>query len=107
MLQATIVVPYPGTPLYEQAIKNNWFRFGPGEYQRYDMQEPVLKTKDILPGDVMHLADRIYTSFLQPGFVRRYLKSIRCWSDVKYIFRGTKAVIGHLLDFHRKLNEKR
>ncbi len=107
MLQATIVIPYPGTPLYEQAIKNDWFRFPAGEYQRYDMQEPVLKTRDISPEDVMHLTDRIYTSFFQPGFVLRYLRNIRSGSDLAYIFRGTRAVIGHLLDFRRKVNEKR
>ena len=103
MLQATVIIPYPGTPLYEQALRNNWLRFSPTEYQRYDMQEPVLKTPDIPAGDIIRLADRIYSSFLQANFVWRYLINIRCWEDVKYIFRGTKAVIGHLLDFHRRV----
>src|SRR3989304_6956547 len=39
MLQATVIVPYPATPLYAEALKNNWFRFDPGEYERYDMTE--------------------------------------------------------------------
>ena len=107
MLQATIVIPYPGTPLYEQAIKNDWFRFAPTQYQRYDMQEPVLKTKGVPPEGVMRLTDRIYTSFLQPGYVLRYLRNVRSWSDVKYILRGTKAVVGHLMDFNRNVDEKR
>jgi len=29
MLQATVVVPYPCTPLYEEAVENKWFRIDP------------------------------------------------------------------------------
>ncbi|MCQ9208469.1 MAG: B12-binding domain-containing radical SAM protein [Omnitrophica bacterium] len=107
MLQATVVIPYPGTPLYAEAVENSWFRFGPTEYSRYDMQEPVLKTKDISAKDVMSLADRTYSSFLQPRFLFRYLSNIRTVSDIQYILRGSKAVMGHLLDFRRKVNGKR
>jgi radical SAM superfamily enzyme YgiQ (UPF0313 family) len=107
MLQATIVIPYPGTPLYRQALKNNWFRFDPREYERYDMREPVLKTIDMQPEEIMHLTNMIYTAFLQPSYILRYLRKICSWDDIKYVFRGTKAVIGHLQDFHRKVNEKR
>ena len=107
MLQATVVVPYPGTPLYQESLKNNWFRFAHTQYQRYDMQEPVLESADIAPQEVMALTDKVYSSFLQPLFMARYLKKIRSFSDIKYILRGLKALAGHRLDFKRGLNEKR
>jgi len=107
MLQATVVVPYPGTPLYQEAIENNWFRFKPTEYQRFDMQEPVLKTKDMAPQRVMNLANKIYSSFLQPRYILRYLKNIRNFNDLKFIMRGVRAVIGHLLDFNRGPDAKK
>lgn len=107
MFQATVVIPYPGTPLYDEALKNNWFRFSPSEYSRYDMQEPVLNTEHISPEHVMSLTNKIYSSFLQPGFILRYLKNIRSFNDLKYLLRGGRAVIGHLRDFKRKVNEKR
>jgi len=107
MLQATVVIPYPGTPLYDEAIKNNWLRFDPFAYERYDMQEPVLRMQDLQPDEIMRLTEQTYSSFLQPAYILRYLKNIRSYSDIKYIFRGTKAVIGHLMDFSRGLNEKK
>jgi len=101
MLQSTVVVPYPGTPLHQQAIENGWFRFDPMEYSRYDMSEPVLKTPDMEPDEVMKMCGGIYQSFFAPRFVWRHLTSIRSVEDLSYVARGTKAVIGHLLDFAR------
>lgn len=107
MLQATIVVPYPGTPLFEEAVQNNWFRFSPKEYERYDMREPALVTPDFPPEAVMGLTERIYGSFLQPSFLLRYVSRIRSLSDAQYLFRGAQAVIGHLMDFRRQVHEQR
>lgn len=99
MLQATVVMPYPGTPLYEQAIANDWFRFDPSEYERYDMTEPVLKTPDMDPDEVQHMASLVYKNFISPKFVWRHLKKIRSWEDVSYVSRGAYAVAGHIKDF--------
>ena len=41
MLQATVLVPYPGTELYQEGIVNDWFLFSPSAYERFDMAEPV------------------------------------------------------------------
>jgi anaerobic magnesium-protoporphyrin IX monomethyl ester cyclase len=101
MLQSTVVVPYPGTPLHRQAVENGWFRFDPTEYSRYDMSEPVLKTPDMDPEEVMKMCGGIYQSFFTPRFVWRHLSSIRSMEDLSYVVRGSKAVIGHLLDFAR------
>ncbi|MFC1560922.1 B12-binding domain-containing radical SAM protein [Candidatus Latescibacterota bacterium] len=99
MLQSTIAIPYPGTPLYEQAVENDWLLFDPTEYEKFDMTAPVFKTPDMKPEEVVKICNSIYRSFLQPSYILRYLKSIRSPSDVKFVARGAKAVIGHLLDF--------
>lgn len=101
MLQATMVVPYPGTGLYEEALRNNWFRFRPQEYERYDMQEPLLETPDMAPEEVVRLCDKIYRIFLSPRFFMRYVKKIKSPEDIAFIGRGAKAVLGHILDFLR------
>ena len=100
VLQATVLIPYPGTPLWKEAKENNWFLFDPMEYERYDMREPVLKVK----GDSEEIAkvcEKIYTIFLTPKYVWARLKSIKTWEDVKFNLRGVKAVLGHLKDFWR------
>ena len=101
MLQSTIVIPYPGTPLYRQAVENNWLRVDPADYEKFDMTYPVFRTPDMTPEEVINICNSIYRSFLQPSYVLRYLRSIRSPADVKFIARGAKAVIGHLLDFTR------
>lgn len=101
MLQSTVVVPYPGTPLHDQAVEHNWFRsdFDHLDYDRYDMREPVLAPPDMTPSDVMALSAEVYGSFLTPRFVWRNLRQIRSWRDLDYVWRGVKAVVGHLRDF--------
>ncbi len=102
MLQSTVVVPYPGTPLFKEAVENGWIRFDPVDsWQRYDMTEPVLKTPDMAPDEVMKLCSDIYKSFITPRFVLRQIMNIRTKEDLDYVLRGTRAVLGHILDFAR------
>ncbi len=102
MLQSTVVIPYPGTPLFKEAVKQNWIRFDPiDSWERYDMTEPVLKTVDMEPEEIMKMCSDIYKSFITPRFVLRQLKNIRGKEDLSYIIRGSKAVLGHILDFAR------
>lgn len=102
MLQSTIVIPYPGTPLYKQAIENDWFLIKPDEYERFDMTSQILKTIDMTPEEVMSISKGIYKSFLNPKFIFSHMRKIRSFEDVKYLLRGIKPVIGHLRDFSRK-----
>ena len=102
MLQATVVVPYPGTPLYQEALENGWFAIDPMEYARFDMDEAVLNTTDMTSREVADYARRLYQSFLSPRFVLRRLLKTRNINDIHYILRGAKAVTGHVLDFYRQ-----
>ena len=99
MLQSTIVIPYPGTPLHAQAIENDWFSIDPDAYERYDMTEPILKTPDMTTAQIMQICDDIYKVFLTPKYVLRKISTIRSQEDLQYILRGFKAVIGHIRDF--------
>jgi anaerobic magnesium-protoporphyrin IX monomethyl ester cyclase len=101
MLQATVVVPYPGTPLYRQALENGWFKdgFDPTDWDRFDMRELVFKTPDMEPAEAMELCAQVYESFLTPRYIWRHVSHIRSLEDLDYVYHGAKAVIGHLLDF--------
>jgi len=102
MLQSTIVIPYPGTPLYQQAVENDWFLIKPDEYEKFDMTTQILKTVDMTPDEVMSISKEIYKSFLNPKFIFRHLKKVKSYEDFKYLLRGIKPVFGHLRDFSRK-----
>ena len=105
LLQATVLVPYPGTPLWKEAKENNWFLFNQKEYERYDMKEPILKTKDSDANDVANICGQIYTIFLTPQYIIQRIKNIRSWNDFKFNLKGVKAVFGHLKDFFVKKND--
>ena len=102
-LQGTIVIPYPGTQLYAQARENNWLRFdGPNNWARFDMREPVLKSP-IPKSEIMGLVQSLYTSFLSPSYMARTLKrAVRSRDHFRYyVVRGSKYLVGHLLDFRK------
>ena len=100
-LQGTICMPYPGTQLYAQARTNGWLRFdGPENWHRWDMREPVL-TSPIPDADILALVQGLYTSFLTPAYIERKLGSIFQSRDhfTYYVVRGSKYLVGHMLDF--------
>ena len=100
-LQSTIVIPYPGTKLYAEAVENGWFRIDPKDYDRFDMKEPVLSTPDMTPDEVMKICDEIYKVFLSPKYLLKQLVRIRSLRDFKYSVKGAAKVLGHVKDFAR------
>ncbi len=104
MLQATIVVPYPGTPLYQEAVEKGWFRIEPTDYDRFDMSETVFNMPDMTAEEVNKICAEVYKAFLKPRYIWQQLTRIRSLRDLDYIWRGAVAVTGHLRDF---LEERR
>jgi len=98
-MQATIVVPYPGTPLFAECEKNNWLKTK--DWERYDMREPIMKT-ELSDEKLTSYVRSLYSAFVSPQFIWRTLSSIRNWDDIKYIsFQGLKF-LSKLADFRRK-----
>ncbi len=98
-LQATIVIPYPGTPLFDECKKNGWLKTG--DWNRYDMRETIMKCP-MSEEEIKSLTQELYKVFLTPNYVFRRLISIRSFDDLIFIKRGIKAVFGHLTDFSNK-----
>lgn len=95
-LQATVAIPYPGTPLYKYCQENNLLLTD--DYDRYDQREPVMKS-DLTEEDIKKMIGDLYKSFASPKFFLRKLAGVRNWSDVKFLARAGKKVLGHLTDF--------
>ena len=102
VLQSTVLVPYPGTPLWQEGVEKKWFRFNPREYERYDMREPVFKTQGYDPFEICNMVYGIFTS---PKYALKKLAEVRSLSDVKYLALGAKAVLGHKKDFSGRKRE--
>lgn len=98
-LQATVVIPYPGTALFTECEKNGWLKTR--DWDDYDMSKPLMKTS-MVDSEVRELTKGLYKSFLTPKFVIRKITSIRDFEDLKFFWRAGRAVWGHILDFGRK-----
>jgi len=98
-LQATIVVPYPGTPLFAQAKENGWLITE--DWERYDMRESVWKSP-VSSDDVKVFSQELYRAALSPRFIIRKILNIRSAADLAFLFRAGMKVLGHLKDFSSK-----
>ena len=95
-LQATLAIPYPGTPLYKYCQENDLLLTK--DYDRFDQREPVMKT-EMSAEELKKMIGKLYRSFITPKFLAEKITGIRGWKDIKYISRAGKKVLGHLTDF--------
>jgi len=96
-MQATLVVPYPGTPLFDYCQKNKLLRTV--DWDRYDMREPIMKT-DISKEELMGAIRQLYSrSVWNPRFILNTLSQLKSWDGIKYVgFQGLKY-LGKLGEF--------
>jgi len=97
-MQATLMVPYPGTPLFEECKGKGLLRTL--DWDRYDMREPVMETP-LKDDEISEMTQGMYKVAFDPKFVGRKILSLRSKEDVKFLFRAAKKVAGHLRDFGR------
>ncbi len=98
-LQVTMVVPYPGTPLFRELdqagllLTRNW--------DDYDMRQQVMRSG--VPEPIIKAAVReVYRAFLLPETIlRRLLMTRHPIADLKFYWRGFLSVAGHLRDFRK------
>lgn len=95
-VQATVVIPYPGTPLFDECKENGWLETT--DWDEYDMREPVMKVPMAEP-ELLKLVRDIYSTAFEPEFLVRRLLAIRGLDDIKYFLRAGVKVFGHLFDF--------
>jgi len=98
-LQATVVIPYPGTPLWKECKKEGWLLSE--DYEDYDMRKPVMKSP-LTEKQVLELTQDLYKSFLSPKFMIRKVTEIRSLDDIKFLFMAGWRFLGHMMDFSPK-----
>lgn len=99
-LQATIVIPYPGTPLFDQAKKNDWLKTK--DWDKYDMRQPILKT-EMTDEEIKEMVQGLYKSIFSPQFVFRKTKeAFSDWDTFKYYLRLAAKFPSKLMDFTKK-----
>lgn len=98
-LQATIVMPYPGTPLFEECGRNGWLLTE--DWDRYDMRERVMYSP-MTEEDIKELTRTLYKSFVSVRFIARKLLAVRTLDDLRFLKRAGRKFMGHLADFGQR-----
>lgn len=95
-VQATNVVPYPGTPLFEYCKRNGLLKTF--DWEDYDMSKLVMKAP-ISDKDVAKMAQDLYKMAFHPELLARKTLKIRSLDDVKFYFKLGKEAFGRIKDF--------
>ncbi len=95
-MQATLVIPYPGTPLFEECKQNNWLRTL--DWDEFDMKQPVM-TSSIPAEKLLQLTQGMYKVSFDPEFLFRRLSALKGAEDILYHMRSARKVLGHISDF--------
>jgi len=95
-LQCSVVVPYPGTPLYRQACENGWLGVRPRDYEMFDMDHDVILSR----ADTAYWCGRIWKLYLDQRYVFRLLTSVRDFRDFRMGLRGVASLVGHIGDYN-------
>ncbi|MBI2465044.1 radical SAM protein [Candidatus Shapirobacteria bacterium] len=95
-MQATIVVPYPGTPLFKQCQENNWLKTE--DWDAYDMRHPIMKSP-LSDSEQLELVQSLFHGILTPRFLIRKVLSIRSLDDIKHLFTYAIKYLKKLRDF--------
>lgn len=98
-LQATVLIPYPGTPLYKECREKGWLLTE--RYEDFDQRMPVMKTP-MGSEKIKEAVQSVYKVAFNPEFLFRRIIGIRNIDDIKFCVRAGKQVMGHLLDFGEK-----
>ncbi len=98
-MQASVLIPYPGTPLFEECRKNGWLQTE--DWERYDMAEPVVRC-EIPAEEIIAMTQELYRSFMTPRFILRKLASARSVEDVRFLGRQACSILSRLHEFPRR-----
>ena len=102
-LQATIVIPYPGTPLFAECQRNGWLTTT--DWDHYSMRQPVMRVP-VRQDRIKKAVEEVYKIAFSPQFIIHHLASIRNWEDLKFLYRGGRKLVGHLMDYSRREGNK-
>ncbi len=68
-----VATPYPGTPMYEQVVKNGWLRVT--DFDKYDTATPTFETPYLSMEKIREIKYKAHQKFyLRPGYVIKMVR---------------------------------
>lgn len=96
-LQVTMIIPYPGTPLFRDCREKGLLLTE--KWEDYDMRNQIMKTS-VSSDEIKAAIRKIYRGFFHPkSILNRIRNTHHPIEDLKFYLRGLKSLLGHLKDF--------
>jgi len=96
-MQATIIIPYPGTPLFDYCKKRGLLKTK--DWNRYDMRQLVVKTP-VSQQKLLAAVRRLYSrSIWTPRFILNTLSQLKSVDGIKYVGFQALKYFGKLWEF--------
>ena len=83
----SVATPYPGTPLYDLAVKMGWLRVT--DWNKYDTAHPIFETPQLKMDELLEMKEKAYKKFyLRPRHVIHMLlkRNAFAYAEVKTSF---------------------
>jgi radical SAM superfamily enzyme YgiQ (UPF0313 family) len=100
-MQASVVVAYPGSPLWRESVNKGWLLIGEKDYEKYDMSHPILKS----PINASEWATKTWNLMKHPKFIFGQLLTVRSLRELDLLWRGLQSLLGHVKDYGDPLPE--
>lgn len=98
-LQVTLVIPYPGTPLFKECDEKGLVTTH--DWDEFDMRRAVMKS-GAGEEEIKSAIREVYRSYFHPlSLWYRFAHARRLFDDLRYYWRGFFRIVGHLRDFSK------
>ncbi len=96
--QATICIPYPGTPLWKECKDSDLLTSE--DWSKYDMSKAIMKVP-YPEKELFKFQKGIYNTAFHPEFLLRKFSKIRSLNDLKYYMRVARKVYDRFGKFYQ------
>lgn len=98
-LQATLLIPYPGTPFFQEFKKNNLLVTE--DWNKYDQSQAVIKSP-LSNRQLKYYIQQFYRGWLTPRFILNKIIEMKSIDDFKYLLKSAQGFLGHFFDYSSK-----
>jgi len=95
-MQATIIIPYPGTPLFAECQKSNLLETS--NWDDYDMQHKIMSSS-LSEIELKKLTQNLFKGIITPKFIFKQIISVRSIEDIRHLGNYAVKFIQKLKDF--------
>jgi anaerobic magnesium-protoporphyrin IX monomethyl ester cyclase len=90
--QFAVVVPHPGTELYDICIKKGWLKYE--SWEDFDCRRALIETDDLKIEDVEKYRTKAYREFyIRPSFILRTMLKLWNPKEARRIIKSAKSII--------------